>query len=185
MQPCDSTSIQVVQGFDLKGPSAVSLVVVHPVTVFVVNLLWTQTLLTEWEAKLFLALTLLFSIKEGKNKPKRISDEISNSVNAFQSSVKTLVGFYSSDKTKLGQIILRKVVVTREETESSPLTPLTPPRSHTLNFDKSGTLRTSPHCYLHLFILLIFCLKCVSWRVRPETSLFDIFSIDKLWQSSS
>ena len=123
MQPCDSTRTRSPR---LRPGRLVSAMWSQSCPVFGVNLLWTQTLLGQWGAKLFLALTLLFSIK-GKTKPKRISDEISNSFNAFQSSVKTLVGFASSHKTKLGQIILRKVVVAWDNTYRSQRTLLGSP----------------------------------------------------------
>ena len=69
--------------------------------------------------------------------------------------MKTLVGFASSHKTKLGQIILRKVVVTPVERR------LSPHRWHHLvlilwtltNLELSET-QSSHHCYRHICIFL-------------------------------
>ena len=96
-----------VQGFDLKGSSALwQAVFVCLWLIFCEHKPYINTMRSQTVSCLDSVI-----LNQGKNKPKRISDEISNSVNAFQSSVKTLVGFASSHKTKLGQIILRKVVV--------------------------------------------------------------------------
>ena len=104
MQPCDKYMKPKVLPYKIGQCGRVFS------PVFVVNLLWTQTLLTQWKPKLFLALTLLFSIN-GKTNVNGFQMKFQIQLMHFSLQWKTLVGSSSSYKTKLGQIILRKVVV--------------------------------------------------------------------------
>ena len=123
MQPCDSTRTRSPR---LRPGRLVSAMWTQSCPVFGVNLLWTQTLLGQWGAKLFLALTLLFSIRR-KTNLNGFQMKFQIQLMHFSLQWKTLVGFSSSYKTKLGQIILRKVVVAWDNTYRSQRTLLGSP----------------------------------------------------------